>query len=152
MEKEKKLDDLNLNKEIVGYTTGVFDLFHVGHLNVLRNAKALCSKLIVGVTTDKLVEYKHKKSVIPYDERSEIIRNLKFVDMVIPQEEIDKFEIWKKLKFDILFVGDDWHDTPSWNVYEEKLKAEDVKVIYLPYTKKTSSTLINEILLELRNK
>jgi len=122
-------------KKIVGYIGGVFDLFHIGHLNILRNAKALCSKLIVGVTTDKLVNYKHKKAVIPYQERVEIVRNIRFVDMAIPQEVIDKYEIWSKLHFDILFVGSDWHNNPKWKVYEKKLKTKGVKVIYLPYTK-----------------
>ena len=135
---------------IIGYTGGVFDLCHIGHINLLRNTKSLCDKLIVGVTTDKLVAYKHKKSVIPFKERIEIIRSIKFVDCAIPQEEIDKFKIWKKLKFDILFVGDDWHNDPKWKEYENKLKKVGVKVIYFPYTKGTTSTLINQTLERLR--
>ena len=134
----------------IGYIGGVWDLFHIGHLNILRNAKSLCNKLIVGVTIDELVKYKNKKAVIPYKERAEIIRSIKYVDMVIPQEEIDKLKIWKKLKFDILFVGSDWHNTPKWNLYEKKLKAKGVRVIYFPYTKGTTSTLINNTLIKLR--
>ena len=88
----------------VGYTTGVFDLFHIGHLNMLKNAKAMCDKLIVGVTTDELVSYKHKHAMIPFEERIEIVRNIKCVDVAIPQISMDKFEAWKKLHFDIMFV------------------------------------------------
>ena len=94
---------------VLGYTTGVFDLFHIGHLNMLKNAKGMCDKLIVGVTTDELVSYKHKKAVIPFEERIEIVRNIECVDVAIPQNSMDKFEAWKKLKFDVMFVGDDWY-------------------------------------------
>lgn len=134
----------------LGYTTGVFDLFHIGHLNMLKNAKGLCDKLIVGVTIDELVSYKNKKAVIPFEERIEIVRSIKFVDTAIAQENIDKFEAWKKLKFDILFVGDDWYNTESWKEYEEKFNDVGVRVIYFPYTKGTSSTLINKTLKNLR--
>ncbi|MFD1259803.1 adenylyltransferase/cytidyltransferase family protein [Entomomonas asaccharolytica] len=135
----------------VGYTSGVYDLFHIGHLNLLKNAKGLCDKLIVGVTVDELVSYKNKKAVIPFEERIEIVRNIKFVDAAIPQENIDKFEMWKKIKFDILFVGDDWFNSESWQNMEEKFKEVGVRVVYFPYTKSTSSTLLNETLLKIRN-
>ena len=138
------------NKEIVGYTTGVYDLFHVGHLNLLKNSKALCDKLIVGVTTDELVSYKNKKAVIPHNERMQIIGSIKYVDLVVPQNNMNKEEAWDKLKFDIMFVGDDWYDTPKWNEIEERLKAKGVKIIYFPYTKGVSSTLINDTLKKLR--
>ena len=131
---------------IVGYTSGVFDLFHVGHLNILRNAKSMCDKLIVGVTTDDLVSYKGKKSVIPHDERMRIVRSIQYVDAVIPQETMDKFEMWKKLKYDLVFVGDDWYKEPKWNKIEEDFKGVGVRVVYFPYTKGTSSTLINKVL------
>ncbi len=134
---------------IVGYTTGVYDLFHIGHLNMLRNAKSMCDKLVVGVTTDELVSYKNKSSVIPFEERIEIVRNIKYVDVAIPQVNMNKFEAWKKLKFDIMFVGDDWYNTPKWNEYEKQLKDVGVKIIYFPYTKETSSTLINKCLKEI---
>lgn len=137
----------------IGYACGVFDLFHIGHLNLLRNAKGICDHLIVGVTTDDLIEtYKHKKAIIPFTERMEIVRAVKYVDSVVPQEDIDKFEAWKKLRFDVLFVGDDWYNSPSWQEYEEKFKEVGVRVVYFPYTKGTSSTLINSILLEERKK
>ncbi|EDF9504031.1 adenylyltransferase/cytidyltransferase family protein, partial [Campylobacter coli] len=95
----------------LGYTSGVYDLFHIGHLNLLKNAKGLCDKLIVGVTIDELVQYKNKKSVIPFSERIEIVRSIKYVDAAIPQENIDKYQMWEKLHFDVLFVGDDWFNT-----------------------------------------
>ena len=131
---------------IIGYTTGVFDLFHIGHLNLLKNAKGLCDKLIVGVTTDELVSYKNKRAVIPFDERVEIVRNISFVDAVVPQSSMDKFEAWNKIKFDVMFVGDDWHNTPKWDALEKDFNDVGVKIVFFPYTKGTSSTLINEIL------
>ena len=135
---------------IIGYTSGVYDLFHIGHLNMLRNAKSMCDKLIVGVTTDELVRYKFKKAVIPFKERIEIVRSISYVDTAIPQSEIDKFKIWKKLKYNILFVGDDWYNNKKWKSYETNLKKKKVKIVYFPYTKGTSSTLINSTLLKLR--
>ena len=141
-----------MKKYKIGYTTGVFDLFHIGHLNLLKNAKGMCDKLVVGVSSDKLVEYKNKKSVIPFDERIEIVRNIKFVDAVIPQNDMDKFSIWKKIKFDIMFVGDDWFNTEKWNDLEKKFNEVGVKIVYFPYTKGVSSTLINDTLLNLRKK
>ena len=101
-------------KALIGYTSGVFDLFHVGHLNLLKNAKGLCDNLIVGVTSDELVAYKNKKAVINHSERMEIVRNIKFVDAVVPQNDMDKFKMWERLKFDVMFVGDDWFDTQKW--------------------------------------
>lgn len=135
---------------IIGYTSGVYDLFHIGHLNLLKNSKGLCDKLIVGVSVDELVFYKNKKSVIPFEERIEIVRNIKFVDAVIPQEEIDKFKVWEKIKFDILFVGDDWYMTESWKEMEIRFKEVNVRVVYFPYTKGISSSIINETLIRLR--
>ena len=135
---------------VIGYTTGVYDLFHIGHLNLLKNAKGLCDKLIVGVTVDELVAYKNKRAVIPFEERLEIVRSIKYVDAAIPQEDIDKFAAWEKLKFDILFVGDDWYQSERWQAMEEKFSGVGVKVVYFPYTKGTSSTLINQTLIRLR--
>jgi len=137
---------------IIGYTTGVFDLFHLGHLNLLRNAKSLCDKLIVGVSTDELVlSYKNKRPVIPFFERCEIIRNIRYVDAVISQESTNKYEVWEKLRYDIIFVGDDWYNTPRWQELDLRFKEVGVKVIYFPYTKGTSSTLLNQTLEKLRN-
>jgi glycerol-3-phosphate cytidylyltransferase len=138
---------------VLGYTTGVFDLFHVGHLNLLRNAKSVCDKLIVGVTTDELLlDYKKKRPIIPFSERIEIVRSLKCVDAVISQESMDKLAVWEKLKFDIMIVGDDWFNTPKWETIENQFKEYGVRILYFPYTKGTSSTLINKILIEERNR
>ncbi len=132
---------------IIGYTTGVFDLFHVGHLNILRNAKSMCDKLIVGITTDEMMmSYKKKNTVIPFEERCEIVSAIEFVDLVLPQSNMNKIEAWEKLKFNKMFVGDDWYKNKKWEDYEKQLKEHNVEIIYFPYTKKTSSTLINEIL------
>ncbi len=139
-----------MSKYVIGYTSGVYDLFHIGHLNLLKNAKGLCDKLIVGVTTDELVSYKNKRAVIPFSERIEIVRNIKYVDAAIAQEEIDKYKMWEKIHFDVLFVGDDWYNSPSWNEMESKFEKVGVRVVYFPYTKGTSSTLLNETLIKLR--
>ena len=134
----------------IGYTTGVFDLFHVGHVQLLRRAKSLCDKLIVGVTVDELVLYKGKRSVIPFQERLTVVEACKYTDVAIPQRSIDKVEAVKKLKADYLFVGDDWYGADSWEIMEESLKQENCKVVYFPYHDGTSSTLINEVLVGLR--
>lgn len=135
---------------IIGYTSGVYDLFHIGHLNLLKNAKGLCDKLIVGVTTDELVMYKNKKAVIPFEERMEIVRNIKYVDAVIPQGNMDKLEMWEKVKFDVMFVGDDWYGQDRWKKIEAQFDEVNVRIVYFPYTKGTSSTLINRTLEDLR--
>lgn len=136
----------------IGYTTGVFDLFHVGHLNMLKNAKSLCDKLIVGVTTDELVSYKNKKSVIPFEERLEIVSSIQYVDLAVPQVDMDKFDAYKRYKFNVMFVGDDWYKTEKWESFEKQFESVGVDIIYFPYTKSTSSTLINKTLLNLRGK
>lgn len=140
----------NITRIKIGYTTGVFDLFHIGHLNILKNSKAMCDKLIVGVTVDELVKYKYKKSVIPFLERIEIVRSCKYVDLAIPQYDIDKVDTIKKIKANYLFVGDDWYKSKKWKDQENELKKINCKVIYFPYTKGTSSTLINKSLNKLR--
>lgn len=134
-----------MKKYRVGYTTGVFDMFHVGHLNILRKAKEQCDYLIVGVSTDELVrEYKNKTPIIPFEERSEIVRSIDCVDKVIPQVNRDKYEAWKELKFDVMFVGDDWKGKPLFMKVEDDFKKVGVEVVYFPYTKDTSSTILRE--------
>ena len=132
------------NKQVIGYTTGVYDLFHIGHLNILKNAKAMCDKLIVGVTVDELVSYKNKKAIIPFEERIEIVRNIKCVDAAIPQYDMNKVEVCKKIKADYLFVGDDWYNTEKWQEYEKQLEKIGTKVIYFPYTKNISTTKLKK--------
>ena len=139
-------------KKVIGYTTGVYDLFHIGHVRLLNKAKTLCDELIVGVSSDELVSYKNKKAVIKEHERIEIVSNIKAVDSVVIQKDMDKYKMWEKLKFDIMFVGDDWKGTKKWNDFENTFKKVGVKIVYFPYTKGTSSTLINSTLLNLRKK
>lgn len=136
---------------IIGYTTGVYDLFHIGHLNLLKNAKARCDKLIVGVTSDEAAQYKHKKPFIPQDERMAIVGAIKYVDEVVLQEDLDKVKAWQKYHYDILFVGSDWQGTDKWNRYENELKKVGAKVVYLPYTKTTSSTILQNTIRNFNN-
>ncbi|MBQ3627831.1 MAG: adenylyltransferase/cytidyltransferase family protein [Bacteroidaceae bacterium] len=131
---------------IIGYTTGVYDLFHIGHLNLLKNAKGMCDKLIVGVTVDELVAYKGKQSMIPFEDRIEIVRSCKYVDAAVPQYDMNKLEACKKLGASFLFVGDDWYGTEKWQNYEKEFEEAGIKIIYFPYTKGVSSTKINEAL------
>ena len=134
-----------MKKYRVGYTTGVFDMFHIGHLNILRRAKEKCDYLIVGVSTDELVmEYKNKTPIIPFEERAEIVRSIDCVDRVIAQENRDKYAAWRELKFDVMFVGDDWKGKPLFMKVEEEFKKVGVDVFYFPYTKDTSSTILRE--------
>jgi glycerol-3-phosphate cytidylyltransferase len=135
---------------IIGYTTGVFDLFHVGHLNLLRNARAMCDKLIVGVTVDDLVLYKNKHAVIPYHERVEVVRACRYVDVAVPQDTMDKTVAHDRYKFDVMFVGDDWFKSDKWDALDKEFGARGARIIYMPYTQGTTSTLINETLLRLR--
>lgn len=137
----------------IGYTTGVYDLFHIGHLNILRNAKAQCNYLIVGVSTDELVEqYKHKKPIIPYEERVKIVEAIKYVDEVVPQTSMDKYAAWEKLKYNALFHGDDWKNSDMYNKYMEEFKGTGVELVFLPHTEGTSSTLLTEVLHSVREK
>ena len=133
-------------KKVIGYTAGVFDLFHTGHLNLLKNAKGLCDKLIVGVTVDELVTYKGKHAMIPFEDRIEIVRSCKYVDAAVPQYDMDKLTMCKKLGATILFVGDDWYGTEKWQNYEKEFAKAGIKIIYFPYTKGISSTKINAAL------
>ena len=132
---------------VIGYTTGVFDLFHIGHLNVLRRAKMECDYLIVGVTTDELVQTRKNKSpVIPFMERMEIVRHISFVDDVVPQADMDKMLAWKNLKFNKMMVGSDWKGTAAWNKLEDEFAAVGVEIVYFPYTEHTSSTKLTKVL------
>ncbi len=136
---------------IIGYTTGVYDLFHIGHLNLLKNAKKHCDKLIVGVTSDEAAQYKNKKPFISQEERMEIVSSIKYVDEVVLQDDLDKIKAWHKYHYDVLFVGSDWQGTDKWNKYEEELEKVGAKVIYLPYTKTTSSTILQQTIKNFNN-
>lgn len=135
-----------MKKYKIGYTTGVFDLFHIGHLNILKKAKKMCDYLIVGVTIDELVAYKNKKAVISECERLEIVSSIRYVDKAVYQENMNKIEAWEKYKFDVMFVGSDWKGTEKWNTMEREFKERNVDVVYFDYTKKTSSTKLRDVL------
>ena len=137
-----------MEKYKVGYTTGVFDMFHIGHLNILKKAKEQCEYLIVGVSTDELVEsYKNKTPIIPFKERVEIVKAIKYVDEVVVQENRDKVKALDKYKFNAMFVGDDWKGKPLFQETERVFRERGVDVVYFPYTEGTSSTILREKLL-----
>lgn len=132
----------------IGYTTGVFDMFHVGHLNILKKAKEQCDFLIVGVSTDELVnEYKNKTPIIPFEDRMKIVEAIKYVDKVVPQVNMDKFDAWLNLRFNVIFHGDDWKNSSMYNEIEKKFESVGVDLVYFPYTKSTSSTILREKIL-----
>ena len=134
-----------MKKYKIGYTSGVYDMFHIGHLNLLKKAKEQCDYLIVAVSTDELVlKEKNKKTIIPFEERVQIVEAIKYVDQVVPQFNKNKFEAWEKYKFNVMFVGDDWKGKPLFMEAEKKLAKENVDVVYFPYTKHISSTLLRE--------
>lgn len=139
-----------MEKYKIGYTTGVYDLFHIGHLNVLKNAKQHCEKLIVGVSTDEVVQKnKNKTPVIPFNERIEIVKAIKYVDEAYAQEDYSteyKIKRIKELGVNVLFVGSDWQGTEKWNNLEKQLKEIGVDVVYLPHTEGISSTELRSII------
>ncbi len=135
-------------KKVVGYTTGVFDMFHIGHLNILKNAKAHCDYLIVGVSTDEVVKsYKNHLPIIPFEERFEIVSAIKYVDKVVPQTSMNKMDAYEKLKFDVLFHGSDWKGSDMYNKIIEDFSKIGVEVVFLPHTEGTSSTMLREKLI-----
>lgn len=130
---------------IVGYTSGVFDMFHIGHLNILRRAKERCDYLIVGVSTDECVEsYKHKLPVIPYEQRAAIVAAIKYVDEVVPQVTMDKVAFLKDRHFDVMFHGDEWKGTDLYKKYEEEFAKYGAKIEYLSHTDGISSSMLRE--------
>lgn len=134
-----------MKKYKVGYTTGVFDMFHIGHLNILRRAKEQCEFLVVGVSTDDVVEtYKHKRPVIPFEERLAIVGAIRYVDKVIPQTSMDKMKAYETLRFDALFHGSDWKGSAMYNKLVMDFAEIGVDVVFLPHTDGISSTLIRE--------
>ena len=134
-----------MKKYRVGYTTGVFDLFHIGHLNILRRAKEQCEYLIVGVSTDEVVQsYKNKVPVVPFAERIEIVRAMKYVDEAVPQTSMNKLEAWEKLHFDVMFHGSDWKNSDMYNKLAEEFANVGVDVVFLPHTEGVSSTMRTE--------
>ena len=128
-----------------GYTTGVFDMFHIGHLNILQRAKAQCEFLVVGVTTDELCyARKQKYPIIPQENRVAIVEAIRYVDAVILQENMDKVSAAKEVGCDVIFVGSDWKGTASWNEYEKALAEIGCDVVYLDHTDGISSSILRE--------
>ena len=142
-----------MKKYKIGYTTGVFDMFHIGHLNILKRAKEQCDYLIVGVSTDELVKsYKNKTPIIPFEERIEIVKAIRYVDQVVSQETINKIEAWDKYHFEAIFHGDDWKGSKLYDEIEESLKQVGCDTVYLKHTDGISSTMLGEIVTELIDK
>ncbi|MCQ2267591.1 MAG: adenylyltransferase/cytidyltransferase family protein [Bacteroidaceae bacterium] len=132
-------------KKVIGYTTGVFDMFHVGHLNIIERAKAQCDYLIVGVSTDELVQHeKNKTPIIPFMDRCRIVNAIKYVDEVVPQIDKNKFAAWERHHFDKMFVGSDWKGTPQWKKFEEEFAPVGVEIVYLDHTDGISSTILRD--------
>ncbi|MBQ0049917.1 MAG: adenylyltransferase/cytidyltransferase family protein [Bacteroidales bacterium] len=119
----------------MGYTTGVYDMFHIGHLNILRRAKELCETLVVGVTTDELCfQRKNKWPIINEKERMAIVEAIRYVDRVVTQEDMNKLRVVKELGADVVFVGSDWKGTDAWNHYEQEFAEAGCSVVYLDHT------------------
>lgn len=130
---------------IIGYTQGTYDMFHIGHLNLIKNAKKHCDYLIVGVNSDSLVEtYKNKKAIVPLEERISIIEELKSVDKVISCDTLDKESVVKKYSINKIFIGDDWSKDPRWLKDKKDMEKIGVEVVFLPHTSGISSTILRE--------
>jgi len=134
------------NKQFkIGYTQGTYDLFHIGHLNLLEHAKELCDFLIVGINSDELVKsYKNKNVHICAKDRARIVKALKVVDDVIITNTLDKIELYKKLNYDVIFIGNDWEGSQRWSETEKELSKFGVPVKYLPHTNGISTTIISQ--------
>lgn len=130
---------------VIGYTTGVFDMFHIGHLNILRRAKEKCDYLIVGVSTDEVVQnYKNKTPIIPYEQRAAIVEAIKYVDEVVPQTTMDKVEFLKQRHFDVMFHGDEWKGTDLYKKYEIEFAKFGARIEYLAHTDGISSSILRD--------
>lgn len=136
-----------MKKQKIGYTAGVYDLFHIGHLNLLKEAKKRCDYLIVAVSTDELVQsYKNKTPVISFEDRKQIVESIKYVDEVVPQIDRNKIDAYKKYKFDVMIVGDDWKGSSVFQEVDEYMRRDGGYVEYIPYTKNVSSTILKSVL------
>lgn len=131
----------------IGYAAGAFDLFHVGHLNILKHAKNACDFLIAGVVSDDLIlERKHRRPIIPLAERMEIVGNIRYVDRVVAEDRPSKLDMWNDLHFNVFFKGNDWRGTPEGLSLERQFKDVNVDVVYFPYTMSTSSSALRRAL------
>jgi len=138
----------NDNREkIIGYTAGVYDMFHIGHLNIIKKAKEACDYLIVGVNSDEATyNYKKKYPIIPHKERMEIVEAIKYVDEVVSVENTDKIYAFEKYDYDIIFVGNDHENEPVWQEIDNHLRKHGAKVFYIPYTEHISSSKLSEVI------
>ena len=133
---------------VIGYTTGVYDMFHIGHLNIIKHAKEQCDYLIVGVSTDELVlKEKNKRPIISFSERWAIVEAIKYVDKVVPQYDKNKYSAWEKYHFNKMFVGSDWKGTLQWNEFEKQFGPLNVEIVYLDHTEGISSTILRDRLI-----
>ncbi|MBC7723499.1 MAG: adenylyltransferase/cytidyltransferase family protein [Burkholderiaceae bacterium] len=131
----------------IGYAAGAFDLFHVGHLNILRHAKSECDYLIAGVVSDEMLALtKGITPVVPLPERLEIVSHIRYVDEAVAEVVPDKMDTWRELHFDVFFKGDDWRGTEKGRRLEKQFAAVGVEVVYFPYTVHTSSTVLRRAL------
>jgi glycerol-3-phosphate cytidylyltransferase len=132
---------------VTGYAPGAYDMFHIGHLNVLKHAASRCDRLIAGVVTDEVVELvKGQPPIVPLAERMEIVRSIGYVDDAVADPFVDKFDSWRELRFDVLFKGDDWRGTPKARKLERQLAEVGARVVYFPYTVHTSSTALRQLI------
>lgn len=131
----------------VGYVPGVYDMFHVGHLNILRNARLACDRLIAGVVSDeRAAAAKGRTPIVPQAERLEIVSGIRYVDEAVLEDVAEKLEMWQRLRFDVIVKGDDWRGTPKGDKLEADFASVGVEVVYLPYTVHTSSTMLRQVL------
>lgn len=127
---------------VIGYVPGVYDMLHIGHVNILRRARLECDYLIAGVVSDAVaLEQKGRLPAVPEGERREIVGGIRFVDEVFPEDTTDKFRTWERVRFDVVFKGDDWEGSPKWQDLQVRFAAVGVRVRFLPYTPKVSTTL-----------
>ena len=142
--------DNSERKKIIGYTAGVYDMFHVGHLNILRKAKELCDYLIVGVNSDEATyKYKKKYPIIPQKERMEIVEAIRYVDRVVSVDNTDKIYAFEKYKYDIIFVGNDHESEAVWHEIDIHLREYGARVLYIPYTEHISSSKLSVVISKL---
>lgn len=131
----------------VGYVPGAWDMFHIGHLNILQRARPLCDRLVVGVVTDEVLHLaKGKYPLVPLEERLEIVRSIDLVDEAVVDHSSDKLDAWRRYGFDVIFKGDDWKDTPKGRRLEGDMASVGVEVCYFPYTMHTSSSHLRRLI------
>ncbi len=148
-EGESAMEETRGRHGVVGYVPGAWDMFHIGHLNILKRARDHCDWLVAGVVTDQaLFEMKRKYPIVPFEERLEIVQAIGIVDEAVVDHSINKVEVWQKVHFDVLFKGDDWRGTAKGLRLERELATVGARVHYFPYTLSTSSSELRRVLAE----